>query len=179
MHCVICFLIFIKQFGGYVIADERYLIQFYIFYGSTRILHIDPMWVTTGELAGSMKPGGKLSNTVAEIGISVLRDSCPDSKIIFPWIVTSYLIDRKFHTNVLKNFFRRDAFYKLSHKRLVKPFSLIMMFVYFSFFVLLSSFSPAGNLFFDLFYSFHSFLSPFFRSLECTRQLNLTGTWFR
>ena len=137
------------------------------------------MWVSTGELAGSMKLGGKLSNTVAEIGISVLRDSCPDSKIIFPWIVTSYLLDRKFHTNVLKNFFRRDAFYKLSHKRLVKPFCLIMMFVYFSFFNPIIIFFPAGNLFSDLFYSFHSFLSPFFRSLERTRKQNLTGTWFR
>ena len=83
------------------------------------------MWVTTGELAGSMKPGGKLSNTVAEIGIAVLRESCPDNKIIFPWIVTSYLIDKKFHTNVLKNSFRRDASYKLSHKRLVKLFFVL------------------------------------------------------
>ena len=87
---------------------------------STRILHIDPMWVTTGELADSMKPGGELSNTVVDIGISVLRECSGEKKVIFPYIVTAYLLERKFNTNVLKKHFRRDISYQLSHKDLVR-----------------------------------------------------------
>ena len=141
-------------------------------YGSTRILQIDPMWVTTGELAASMKPDGKLSNTVAEIGISVLQRCCADSKIIFPWIVTSYLLDRKFHTNVLKNYFRRDGLYKLSHKRLVQyHLHHIFAYIFILYFFILSL---ADKCFF-MFYSLHSFLSRFFRSLG---QMGI-GTYFR
>ncbi|KAM0906696.1 hypothetical protein ACQ4PT_016611 [Festuca glaucescens] len=50
----------------------------------SRILQIDPMWVTTGELADSMKPNGLLSNTVCDIGVAVLQHTCPDNKLSFP-----------------------------------------------------------------------------------------------
>jgi hypothetical protein len=33
---------------------------------------IDPMWVSTGDLASSVMPSGELATTVAEIGIAVL-----------------------------------------------------------------------------------------------------------
>ncbi|KAM0825095.1 hypothetical protein ACQ4PT_069768 [Festuca glaucescens] len=49
----------------------------------SRILQIDPMWVTTGELADSMKPNGLLSNTVCDIGVAVLQHTCPDNKLSF------------------------------------------------------------------------------------------------
>ena len=84
------------------------------------------MWVTAGELADSVKPDGELSNTVVEIGVYVLQQSCRDnSKVIFPWIATSYLLDHNFHSNVLKKHFRKDDKYKLSHKNLVRscPFN--------------------------------------------------------
>ena len=77
------------------------------------------MWVTTGELADCMSPGCELSNTVAKIGISVLKKSCGDNKVIFPWIVTKHLQEGKFNSNVIKMNFRRDGLYTLSHKQLV------------------------------------------------------------
>ncbi|KAM0921420.1 hypothetical protein ACQ4PT_006870 [Festuca glaucescens] len=85
----------------------------------SRILHIEPMWVNTGELAGSMKPGGKLTNTVCDIAISVLQDSCSDKKVIFSHIVTKYLLDRKFNAHILRKHFRKDSSYKLRHKDLL------------------------------------------------------------
>jgi hypothetical protein len=45
---------------------------------------IEPMWVSTGDLAISVMPSGELSSTVAEIGIVVLQVECPKKKIIFP-----------------------------------------------------------------------------------------------
>ena len=77
------------------------------------------MWVTAGELAESMMPGGEISGTVADIGISVLRENMGEKKVIFPFIVTAYLLDRKFESNVLKKHFRKDNLYKLSHKDMV------------------------------------------------------------
>ena len=87
------------------------------------------MWVTTGDLAESMKPGGQLSASVADIGINVLRDSCEPNKVIFPFIVTAYLLQRKFSTNALKNHFRKDPSYKLSHKDLVCGFFCWLLFL--------------------------------------------------
>ena len=86
------------------------------------------MWVTAGELAGSVRPEGLLSNTVVEIGVSVLQQSCGDKKVIFPWIATSYLLDRNFNSNVLKKHFRRDEKYKLSHKKMVSLYILLFLF---------------------------------------------------
>ena len=88
----------------------------FLFSINTRILDIEHMWVTTGNLAESMKPGGQLSASVADIGINVLRDSCEPNKVIFPFIVTAYLLQRKFNTIALKNHFRKDPSYKLSHR---------------------------------------------------------------
>ncbi|KAM0861889.1 hypothetical protein ACQ4PT_045604 [Festuca glaucescens] len=85
----------------------------------SRILHIEPMWVNTSELAGSMKPSGELSNTVCDIAISVLQDSCSDKKVIFPHIVMKYLLDHKFDARILCKHFRKDSSYKLSHKDLL------------------------------------------------------------
>ncbi|KAM0918082.1 hypothetical protein ACQ4PT_009056 [Festuca glaucescens] len=50
----------------------------------SRFLLIEPMWVSTGDLASSVMPSGELSSTVAEIGIAVLQVDCPKKKIIFP-----------------------------------------------------------------------------------------------
>jgi hypothetical protein len=44
---------------------------------------IEPMWVNTGKLASSFMADGELSNTVCDIGISVLQDTCPTNKVIF------------------------------------------------------------------------------------------------
>jgi hypothetical protein len=75
--------------------------------------------VNTGELAGSVMPHGELSNTVCDIGISVLQESCPPNKVIFPYLVTRNLLDGNFKTNLVRRYFRRDVEYKLSHKDLV------------------------------------------------------------
>ena len=75
----------------------------------TRILHIDPMWVTAGELADSMKPGAELSNTVAEIGITVLKKCCVDKKVIFPWVITSQLLNGNFDSKLVKLYLRTDV----------------------------------------------------------------------
>lgn len=77
------------------------------------------MWCTTGELADSMKPNGELSNTVCDIGVAVLQHTCPDNKVIFPFIITKYLLDQKFSASVVRMHFRKDQLYKLSHKDLV------------------------------------------------------------
>uniref|UniRef100_A0ACD5YSR8 Uncharacterized protein n=1 Tax=Avena sativa TaxID=4498 RepID=A0ACD5YSR8_AVESA len=82
-------------------------------------LHIDPMWVYTGDLASSVMPSGQLSSTVAEVGIAVLQKECPVKKIIFPWIVTVYLLENKFDSKILRKHFRRDEKYKLSHQNLL------------------------------------------------------------
>ncbi|KAM0820969.1 hypothetical protein ACQ4PT_041929 [Festuca glaucescens] len=84
----------------------------------SRFLMIDPMWVSTGDLASSVMPSGELSATVAEIGIAVLQVDCPKKKIIFPWIVTVYLLERRFDSKILKKHFRMDEKYKLSHQNL-------------------------------------------------------------
>ncbi|KAM0851177.1 hypothetical protein ACQ4PT_052596 [Festuca glaucescens] len=83
------------------------------------VQEIEPMWVTTSELADSMRPDGQLSNMVCDIGVAVLQDSCPDNMVIFPFIVTKYLMDHKFNSNVLRKHFRKDESYKLSHKDLL------------------------------------------------------------
>ncbi|KAM0910746.1 hypothetical protein ACQ4PT_013941 [Festuca glaucescens] len=85
----------------------------------SRFLMIDPMWVSTGDLASSVMPSGELSATVAEIGIAVLLVDCPKKKIIFPWIVTVYLLERRFDSKILKKHFRMDEKYKLSHQNLL------------------------------------------------------------
>ncbi|KAM0825705.1 hypothetical protein ACQ4PT_069377 [Festuca glaucescens] len=84
-----------------------------------RFLQISPMWVYCHDLADSVMPDGELSSTVARIGISVIQQECPKKKIIFPWIVTVYLLERKFDSNVLRKHFRRDDNYKLSHQNLL------------------------------------------------------------
>jgi hypothetical protein len=75
-------------------------------------------------------PSGELSTTVAEIGIAVLQDVCPVKKIIFPWIVTVYLLEQKFNSKILHKHFRRDVKYKLSHNNIViLPFHLFLIFL--------------------------------------------------
>jgi hypothetical protein len=89
---------------------------------------IDPMWVSTGDLASSVMPSGELSTTVAEIGIVVLQVDCPKKKIIFPWIVTVYLLERRFNSRILQKHFRMDDKYKLSHQNLVNFFCVLYVF---------------------------------------------------
>ncbi|KAM0903941.1 hypothetical protein ACQ4PT_018337 [Festuca glaucescens] len=85
----------------------------------SRILHIEPMWVNTWELVDCVKPDGELSNTICDIAISVLQESCPEKKVIFPYIVTKYLMEHKFNSKIVQNYFRKDEKYKLSHKDLL------------------------------------------------------------
>jgi len=85
------------------------------------------MWVNTEELAGSVMPGGQLSNTMCDIAISVMQDTCPKNKVIFPYIVTRYLMERKFNCRLLLTHFRKDALYKLSHKDLVCVFLSLVL----------------------------------------------------
>ncbi|KAM0881813.1 hypothetical protein ACQ4PT_032705 [Festuca glaucescens] len=80
----------------------------------SRILHIEPMWVNTWELVDCVKPGGELSNNICDIAISVLQESCPEKKVIFPYIVTKYLMEHKFNSKIVQNYFRKDEKYKLS-----------------------------------------------------------------
>jgi hypothetical protein len=80
---------------------------------------IEPIWVNTGELASSFMSDGELSNTVCDIGISVLQDTCPTNKDIFPYLVTKYLMKGNFNSNLVRRSFRRDDKYKLSHKDMV------------------------------------------------------------
>jgi hypothetical protein len=80
---------------------------------------IDPMWVTTSDFAGSVMPYGELSNNMCDLAISVLQDTCPPNKVIFPYLVTKYLMEGKFNATLLRRAFRRDDKYKLSHKDLV------------------------------------------------------------
>jgi hypothetical protein len=75
--------------------------------------------VSTGDLASNVMPSGELSATVAEIVIVVLQVDCPKKKIIFPWIVTIYLLERRFDSKILKKHFRMDEKYKLSHQNQV------------------------------------------------------------
>ncbi|KAM0904107.1 hypothetical protein ACQ4PT_018221 [Festuca glaucescens] len=77
------------------------------------------MWVNTWELADCVKPGEELSNTICDIAISVLQESCPEKKVIFPYIVTKYLMEHKFNSKIVQNYFRKDEKYKLSHKDLI------------------------------------------------------------
>ena len=85
------------------------------------------MWVTAGDLADSVMPTGELSNTVAEIGISVLQEGCDSKKIIFPGILTVHLLEHNFKSRVVQNNFRRDNKYKLSHKDVVCFFISLLM----------------------------------------------------
>ena len=94
------------------------IVSFFLFC-SLMFLQISPMWVTTGDLADSIMPAGELSNTVVEIGISVLQESCDTKKIIFPYILTEHLLQHKFESRVVQQNFRRDGKYKLNHKDLV------------------------------------------------------------
>jgi hypothetical protein len=80
---------------------------------------IEPIWVNTGELASSFMPDRELSNTICDTGISVLQDTYPPNKVIFPYLVTKYLMEGNFNSNLVRRSFRRDDKYKLSHKDLV------------------------------------------------------------
>ena len=94
------------------------------------ILDIAPMWINIGDLADSVMPTGEMSATVAEIGIVVLQGNCQNNKLIFPWIVTVYLLEKKFDSRIIQHHFRRDEKYKLSHKNIVSFFSsFFIMFV--------------------------------------------------
>jgi hypothetical protein len=112
------------------------LIIYFVFYvfvfwlGSSQIMIIEPMWVNTSELASSFMPDGELSNTVCDIGISILQDTCPNNKVIFPYLVTKYLMEGNFNSNMVRRSFRRDDKYKLSHKDLV-CYCLFLFFIFF------------------------------------------------
>ena len=75
--------------------------------------------MNTWELADCVRPDGQLSNTICDIAISVLQESCPEKKVIFPYIVTKYLMENKFNSKLVQQYFRKDEKYKLSHKDLV------------------------------------------------------------
>ena len=77
------------------------------------------MWVNTYDFADSVKPGGELSNNMCDLAVSVLQDTCPSDKVIFPHLVTKYLLDGNFNATLVKRAFRRDDKCILSHKNLV------------------------------------------------------------
>ncbi|KAM0897327.1 hypothetical protein ACQ4PT_022632 [Festuca glaucescens] len=77
------------------------------------------MWVNTWELADCVKPDGELSNTICDIAISGLQESCPDKKVIFPYIFTKYLMEHKFNSKIVQKYLRKDDKYKLNHKDLL------------------------------------------------------------
>ena len=114
------------------------LTEFCIFYElfflfcSITFLQISPMWVTTKDLAESVMPSGKLSNSVAEIGISVLQDSCQNKKINFPWILTVKLLEKNFDSRIVQQHFRRDNKYILSHQNVVRLFFLLVLLMFIS-----------------------------------------------
>jgi hypothetical protein len=92
---------------------------------------IEPMWVNTGELASSVMPDGELSNTVCDIRMSVLQDTCPPNKVICPYLMTKYLMEGNFKSNLVRRSFRRDDKYKLSPKDLVCYYLLFLHFLCF------------------------------------------------
>jgi hypothetical protein len=97
-----------------------FCILFFVFWlGSSQIMIIETIWVNTDELVSSFMLDGELSNTVCDIGISVLQDTCPTNKVIFPYLVTKYLMEGNFNSNLVRRSFRRDDKYKLGHKDLV------------------------------------------------------------
>jgi hypothetical protein len=102
---------------------------------------IEPMWVDTGELASSFMPDGDLSKIVCDIGISVLQDTCPPNKFIFPYLVTKYLMEGNFKSTLVLKSFRKDDKYKLSHKDLV---CYCLFFSSFFIFLEEDNFSAAG-----------------------------------
>ena len=77
------------------------------------------MWVYAYDLSESVRPEGELSNNMCDLAISVLQDSCPPNKVIFPHLVTKYLLEGNFNATLVKRAFRRDQKYILSHKDLV------------------------------------------------------------
>ena len=99
-----------------VISNIIYLL---LFFYSSMILSIDPMWVYAYDVAESVRPEGELSNNMCDLAISVLQDSCPPNKVIFPHLVTKYLLEGNFNATLVKRAFRRDQKYILSHKDLV------------------------------------------------------------
>ena len=86
---------------------------------SSMILSIDPMWVYAYDLGDSVRPDGELSNNMCDLAIYVLQDTCPPNKVIFPHLVTKYLLEGNFNATLVKRAFRRDQKYILSHKDLV------------------------------------------------------------
>jgi hypothetical protein len=102
---------------------------------------IEPMWVNTGELASSFMPDGELSKTVCDIGISVLQDTCPPNKFIFPYLVTKYLMEGNFKSTLVRKSFRRDDNISLATKIW---YVIVYSFLHFFIFLEEDNFSAVG-----------------------------------
>ena len=86
---------------------------------SIRVIDIDGRWVTLEELANCVIEGGQVSNNIAELHIRTLSDSVPPGKIIFPWLLSVYLLIPDMTSKFLIKHFRRDVNYILSHQNQV------------------------------------------------------------
>ena len=85
-------------------------------YCSIRVIDIAGRWVTLGELANCVREIGQVSTSIAELHVRVLQYLHLPNKIIFPWLLSVYLLVGDFSSKSVLHHFRRDQRYILSHQ---------------------------------------------------------------
>ena len=91
-------------------------LNLFLFFCSVRVIDIDGRWVTLGELANCVKGVGQLSTSIAELHVRVLQYKETPNRLIFPWVLSVYLLIGDFKSKCLLKYFRRDKSYILSHQ---------------------------------------------------------------
>ena len=85
------------------------------FFCSLEIVKYRDNWVTTVELADSMKPRGQLSTRVCDVAIEYIRDQCRvEKRLVFPYLVVNHLLSNEFTKKCVLNAFKRQKNYSLT-----------------------------------------------------------------
>ena len=95
---------------------EMYFLNLFFVFCSVRVIDIDGRWITLGELANCVKGVGQLSTSIAELHVRFLQYKETPNRLIFPWVLSVYLLIGDFKSKCLLKYFRRDKFYILSHQ---------------------------------------------------------------
>ncbi|XP_071680291.1 putative ubiquitin-like-specific protease 1B [Lolium perenne] len=84
------------------------------------VIDLDDIYVSLGDLAESVRPRNKLYNTVAEIGINIIkRENQNPKKVIIPLRIASYLIEGRDNLKEVTRCFENSPSNRLDHKDIV------------------------------------------------------------
>ena len=85
-----------------------------------KIIQVPPTWVSTEELAESMKPRGELCTNVAEIGIFYVNDHCKGAKkTVYSFLMAKFLLEGNMKKKYIELEFGRNKDFALSCQEIV------------------------------------------------------------